>query len=290
MTRMLKLVALGALVCAPMAAQGQELLTNGNLNSETQLGSPSIYYSEPTGWITTTDPCSNFPCVVIPYVFGQNYTPYSGHPANFAERITPGDTTFNPVTMMDEINPGLNGYIVETYQGRYPGEIIGPVNAEIKQIVPGVAGNIYRFSGWAHFEAGYAGGVATIDANSGSARAGLPSETDTIFALEFLDSMGSVLPNSIVWELHNDGGQQNDFRIPDGRDWVQHTLRATAPAGTVSVQVRAGVINGEFNIDPPGESQNVFFDDFSLQVVPEPASVLLLVAGIGALAFVRRRK
>ncbi len=225
-----------------------------------------------------TNPCSFDPCPIIPYVFGQNYTPYSGHPAEFADRLN-ANVANN------------NGFIVETYQGRFPGEIIGTVSAEVRQTVPGVAGNIYRFSGYAHFEAGYAGGVATIDANSGSARAGLPSETDTIFALEFLDSMGSVLPNSIVWELHDQGGQQNDFRIPDGRDWMQHTLRATAPAGTVSVQVRAGVINGEYNIDPaPGESQNVFFDDFSLQVVPEPASMLLAVAGLATLVCVRRRK
>ncbi len=281
MKRMLKLVALGALVCSPMVAQGQELLVNGDLNSTTQVGSPALYYSEPLPWVITTDPCSYSPCAILPYVPGGVYTPYAGYQAGFADRL----------------GGGL-GLIGAAFEGRYPGEITGPVDVEIKQIVPGVAGNIYRFSGWAHFEGGYAGGVEFLASNSPNARAvaaalagGLaPAETDTIFALEFLDSMGAVLPGSISnYELHNDGGQQNDNQL-DGRTWVQHTLRATAPAGTVSVQVRAAMINGEFNIDPPGQSQNVFFDDFSLQVVPEPASMLLAMAGIATLVCVRRRR
>jgi hypothetical protein len=122
-----------------------------------------------------------------------------------------------------------------------------------------------------------------------AANPGVPvaSLTDTIFALEFLDGGGNVLPNSIVYELHNDGGQHNDNEL-DGRTWVQHVLTAVAPAGTVNVQVRAGMLNGEFNIDAP--HQSVFFDDFSLTAVPEPSTCLLGLLSLGLVGLGRRAR
>jgi hypothetical protein len=273
------MVCFAVMLAASLAARGvqaQNLLSNGNLNSVTQVGSPILYYAEPTDWTITTDPCSYDPCAIIPYVPGQLYTQYAGYIAGFADRLNPNVA-------------GNSGLIGAAFEGRYPGEIVGPVSVEISQAVPGVAGQMYRMSGWAHFEGGYAGGVDIIDPLSPSARAGLPSETETYFALEFLDGMGNVLPNSIEWELHHDGGQQNDpDQTPTSRDWVQHVLEATAPAGTVSVQVRAAMVNGEFNIDIPGGSQNVFFDDFSLTAIPEPTSALLGLLGLALAGIVRR--
>lgn len=261
-----------------------ELLSNGNLNLVDPPTSPEFFYDTPQDWILSTDPCSNAsngPCTILPYVPGQLYTPYGGYPAAFADRL----------------GGGL-GVIAEAYQGHYPFEIVGPLDVEIKQIIPGTAGQAYRFSGWAHFEGGYAGGVEFLNIDSPNQRnqdaqalnPGVPvaALTDTIFALEFLDGLGGVLPGSIVYELHDDGGQQNDNQL-DGRDWMKHTLIAVAPAGTVSVQVRAAMIDGEFNFDPPNQSQNVFFDDFSLVAVPEPNSMLLCSMGLAFLAGGRRR-
>jgi len=270
------LTASGLLAVAPAVCQAQNLLANGNLNSTTQVGSFLLYYPEPTSWTITTDPCSYSPCPIIPYtVPGQPYTPYAGYIASFADRLSPNVS-------------GKGGLVGASFEGHYPGEITGPVSVEIKQSVPGVPGGTYRMSGWAHFEAGYSGGVDFIDPLSPSARAGLPSQTDTIFALEFLDGMGAVLPNSIVWELRDDGGQQNDPDSATDRDWLQHVLVAQAPPGTVSVQVRAAMIDGEFNLDPPGGAQAVYFDDFLLTRVPEPTSAVLALAGMALIASVRR--
>ena len=153
---------------------------------------------------------------------------------------------------------------------------------------PALPASRIAFQGWAHFEGGYAGGVEFLDLlspnqrnqDAQAANPGVPvaSLTDTIFALEFLDGGGNVLPNSIVYELHDDGGQQNDNEL-DGRTWVQHVLTAVAPAGTVNVQVRAGMLNGEFNIN--ALHQSVFFDDFSLTAVPEPSTCLLGLLSLG---------
>lgn len=276
------------LILVPCAVHAQELLTNGNLNQVDEDGNPDpgLYYNEPVGWEIVTSPCSYSPCAIVPYVPGQVYTQYAGYIAGFADRLNP-----NVVS-----NSGLIG---AAFEGHYPGEIVGPVSVELRQSVAGIAGQLYRFSGWAHFEGGYAGGVDFLALDSPNQRnqdaqainPGVPvaSLTDTIFALEFLDGGGNVLPNSIVYELRDDGGQQNDDQL-DGRDWVQHVLTAVAPAGTVDVRVRAGMINGEFNIDPPGQAQSVFFDDFSLLAVPEPTSGLLALLAMAIAGAVRHNR
>ena len=129
---------------------------------------------------------------------------------------------------------------------------------------------------------------AEQDAQTANPGVPIAALTDTIFALESLDGLGVVLPGSIVWELHDDGGQQNDFE-QDGIDWVKHVLSAQAPAGTVSVRVRAGMSDGEFNVD--ALHQNVFFDDFSLtKSVPEPATLTLTGLGFALAAVARRRR
>lgn len=280
MKRLTVLSTLAALMLGQGSAQAQELLSNGNLNSTIQIGDPALYYPEFVDWAITTDPGSYSPSPIFPYVPGAYYTQYAGYPAVFADRLGAGF-----------------GLIGTAFEGHYPFEIVGPVDLEIKQIVPGVAGQLYRFSGWAHFEGGYAGGVEFLDLlspnqrnqDAQAANPGVPvaALTDTIFALEFLDGVGNILANSIVYELHNDGGQQNDNEL-DGRTWIEHTLTAEAPAGTVSVQVRVGMIDGEFNVDSP--HQNVFFDDFSLRAVPEPGSLALGLVGLAWWGVSRRSR
>jgi hypothetical protein len=287
MKRILSLLTMvGLLALVPAICEAQELLTNGHLNEADEDGNPNpaLYWNEPVAWDVLTDPCSYSPCAITPYSPGSFYTQYSGYLAGFADRLDPASAV-------------RSGFVGTSFEGYYPFEIVGDVDIKIQQSVPGTAGQEYRFAGWAHFEGGYAGGVEFLDIASPNQRnqdaqaanPGVPvaSLTDTFFALEFLDGVGTVLPNSIsFYELHDDGGQQNDNEL-DGRTWMQHVLTAVAPAGTVSVRVSAGMANGEFNVDAP--HQSVFFDDFSLLAVPEPTSGMLALCGLALIGLVRRK-
>jgi hypothetical protein len=143
-------------------------------------------------------------------------------------------------------------------------------------------------TGWAYFEGGYAGGVDTIATGTGTTREGLPSLTDTFFALEFLDGANDVLPGSVVIELRENGQVNNPDMTEQTRNWLQHTLIGLAPTGTVNIRVRASMVDGEFNIDLP--HQAAWVDDFSLTVVPEPATLMIGVLGIGLASAARRRR
>ncbi|HQY88257.1 MAG TPA: hypothetical protein PK402_06335, partial [Tepidisphaeraceae bacterium] len=137
--------ALVLVVTSRATVQAQEMLVNGDLNQTHQLGSPALYYPELVGWTHTTNPNSNFPAPIVPYVPGQFYTQYAGYPAGFADRLNPGTT-------------GQNGLTGTSFEGYYPFEIVGPVDLEISHTHAATPGELYRFSGWAHFEGGYAGG------------------------------------------------------------------------------------------------------------------------------------
>jgi hypothetical protein len=285
MKRVLALSALAALLAfAQNSARAQELLSNGSLNAIHQVGDPALYWPEFVDWQMITDPCSYSPCPISPYVPGAFYTQYSGYPASFANKN-------------GTHNPNKHGLIGTSFEGYYPFEIVGAVDIEIAQTVAATPGQKYRFSGWAHFEGGYAGGVEFLDLlspnqrnqDAQAANPGVPvaALTDTFFKMEFLDGVGNVLAGSVEYELHDDGGQQNDNEL-DGRTWMQHYVYGTAPAGTVSLRVRAGMIDGEFNVDAP--HQSVFFDDFSLRAVPEPGSIALGMIGLVCLGGSRRSR
>ena len=272
MNRMLTLFAvLSAMALMSSSGNAQNLLLNGNLNATTQVGDPAIYYPEPTSWTLTTDPCSTFPCAIVRF---------PGNPAPFAEHANPGA-------------PGTNGILFNSTEGNFPGfPDVLTVDAEIKQSVAGTPGVPYKMTGWAYFEGGYAGGVDNLSPLAPAPRGGQPSLTDTFFALEFLGAGDVVLPGSVQIELKEAGQVNNpsaDDSTPELRApfWKQHTLMGVAPAGTLKVQVRAAMVDGEFNVDMP--HQAAWVDDFELTIVPEPASWFLGLLGLGLAGAVRRR-
>ena len=142
-------------------------------------------------------------------------------------------------------------------------------------------------TGWAYFEGGYAGGVDTIDLFSGTTRAGLPSLTDTFFAPR-VPRFREHRPRRLrpVFDLRADGQVNNPDVTEATRNWLQHTLVGTAPAGTVSVRVRASMLDGEFNVDLP--HQAAWVDDFSLRAVPEPSTCLLGLLSLALVGLARR--
>jgi len=137
--------------------------------------------------------------------------------------------------------------------------------AHLFQKVDGTPGQKYIMTGWALFEDFFAGGVNNLNAGTGQAPTGAPfddgpvSPTDTFFAMEFLDASDVILAGSYQIELKAAGQ-------PSNTTWNGHRLKATAPPGTVKVQVRASMTGGVLNPLPSPETfkQSFFTDDFSL--------------------------
>ena len=197
---------------------------------------------------------------------------------------------------------GENGLWFMPWRGSRPNVQGAPpatVFAHLKQSVAGTPGMTYTMTGWARFDQNYAGGHDFLDGDGvtnpldpirASDMLGGPSPTDTFFALEFLDASGNVLAGSVVIEL-KENGQPNDDHLPNhtlaDEMWMQHTLTAMAPANTVSVQVRASMVDGIWNTDP---RQSAFVDDFSLTAtagsgasldgVPEPTTWVLVAVSL----------
>jgi hypothetical protein len=165
--------------------------------------------------------------------------------------------------------------------------------AHLTQTVPGTPGVQYTMTGWALFEDYFPGGVVNLNAESGGVPTDAPfddgplSPTDSFFGLDFLDANGAVLAGSVEKELKADGQ-------PSNTTWMQHTLIGIAPTGTVSVRVRATMLDGVYNPLPSPEvfKMSFFVDAFSLTAappgagsasgVPEPSSAVLVGLAICA--------
>lgn len=175
--------------------------------------------------------------------------------------------------------------------------------AHLYQDVPGTSGLLYIMKGWAMGEQVFPGGVNNLNAASTGAPFddGPPSPTNVYFALEFLNSSGTVLPGSVEKELKDDLGFLNSGD-PDlsGYLWQQFTLTAVAPPGTVKVRVRASMTDGILNPTPSPQSfrMSFFVDAFSLTatspgsgagVVPEPAGLSMAAMGLALMGARRRR-
>ncbi len=337
------LVALAAVVLGGGQLFAQNLLTNGDLEDPIRVPPPAPpgFSSDPipTGWTLTEGPDSVGP-VVGDYnqngkVDAADYTRWRKN--NGTTNALPNDnglgtpidsdhydlwsTNFGmmgaltPTNTANIINFGVNsnhsgdqGLWLMPWRGGRPDQQGAPttVFADLKQSVAGTPGMTYTMTGWARFEAHYAGGHDFLDADGMEPpdMDGLPSPTDTFFALEFLDASNNVLAGSVVIELKANGQPidprddlEPNFTLEDAM-WHQHTLMAVAPANTVNVQVRASMVDGVFNVDP---RQSAFVDDFSLTVmagsgassgggaVPEPATWVLVAVGL-LLVGARRRK
>jgi hypothetical protein len=207
----------------------------------------------------------------------------------FKTNSGPSDTANFP-TFADRAAPDGRGLWYRAFLGT-PAD---PAQANLTQTVPGIAGAKYVMTGWAHFETFYPGGLDNINAGTGPpdpTNDGQASPTDTVFALEFLGLNNQVLPASVQVELRANGQTNDPDTSPTtggGRDWMQHMLMATAPPGTLFVQVRSSMVNGILN--PGVNPQSAFVDDFSLTIIPEPASVMLgLIGVLGLLGLARRR-
>jgi hypothetical protein len=138
-------------------------------------------------------------------------------------------------------------------------------DATLSQTVGVLPGRDITFSGWSRWEANYVGGIA-----------GTP--TDTLMEMQFLDAGNNPVGAPITLDLRTE--QMND------NTWRQHFLSSTVPLGATQLRVSA-IANDMFNNTG---AQSAFFDDFSVNSVPEPASVMLMAIGLlGMFGLSRRR-
>jgi hypothetical protein len=240
----------------------------------------------PNRYHDITTPIGQFDYTVWKQNFGNPLPISLAEPGNFSHLLWEGDwhMWFQPYNSTRTENA----------------EAIANNFAHLTQTVAGTPGLEYTMTGYALFEDYFPGGVVNLNAaNPDGTGTGAPfddgplSPTDTFFALEFLDSMGAVLPGSVVVELKADGQTSDTF-------WRQHTLVGVAPAGTANVRVRASMINGVENPLPSPQAfqMSFFVDDFHLTAgpagagagaVPEPTSWLLGMIALAALSASRNR-
>jgi hypothetical protein len=232
------------------------------------VGQPNVFPAEYNIWRTR---------------FGYPYVMDLAQPSNFSHLLFEGDwqVWFEPYN-------GTEAAAEDNF-------------AHLTQLVQGTPGLQYTFTGWALFEDYFPGGVDNLNAAPGGVPSGAPfndgppSPTDSFFGLDFLDASGNVLAGSVEKELKADGQ-------PSNTTWVQHTLVGIAPAGTVSVRVRATMLDGVYNPLPSPQvfQMSFFVDAFSLTAttpgagsasgIPEPSTALLsTLATVGSISTLRFR-
>ncbi len=89
--------------------------------------------------------------------------------------------------------------------------------------------------------------------------------------------------NSEMVNIGTSGGF--NFTIPSNDTWYQGSVTATAPLGSAYI-----VVYAMFMDNAQQTTENVYFDDASIPVIPEPSSLALIGMGLTIpFCFIRRR-
>src|SRR5262245_2076327 len=172
---------------------------------------------------------------------------------SLTETITgnPGAVNSGEIIGFASQDPGGTGLWLRAFAGHlapYAGQDLG-INAFLSQTVAASAGETYTLSGYSRWEANYSGGVNNLDQDKAAPpdQLGPASPTNTNMILEYLDAGNAVIGTSNL-----------DLRTVqmNNNTWLQHSVVAAAPAGTVSARVTAQATDMKFNVDP---GQSAFF-------------------------------
>jgi hypothetical protein len=106
---------------------------------------------------------------------------------------------------------------------------------------------------------------------------------NVLFALRYLDAVGNVKANSLNQFFQ---GSIN----PNTWTQITYTLPGGVPVGATAAFIEFS--QGIGPIDAGNPAGKVLIDDLNLAVaaVPEPGSVALMLAGLGAMGFMVRRR
>ena len=165
------------------------------------------------------------------------------------------------------LDPNGYGLFFKPFQGVATNKL----TVDLYQNNPGTPGVNYTLTGWAGAEANYIG---------------LSDPTvKSYFHLTFLGASSNILSNVTLDLVAAGLGLGSPTPPASGFNYHPFSLSAIAPAGTVTVQAGAEMINAYGN--PLGGGQAFVVDVFSL--VPEPSAITLLALGIGGSLILRRR-
>lgn len=248
-------LAVGIVACATSVASAVTLIggsiNNGNLDlTYAQEIVPQFFLPKPQVWQNV-----GTRTITGPYEDEMSSESWAG----------PAPT---PVTTDGNLNPpppeGCGGPDFAVFFKPFSSSVAnGPATGHLYQDNPGTPGMKYILTGWAGAEA---------NALMGGAE----------FAIEFLNGGGGVIGGASVNLLPT-------LFVPNGEafNYKQYMVMATAPAGTATVRARASMIDGLSN--PAGGGQAFVIDDFTLECVPEPATLALVGVAVAGLMGIRRR-
>lgn len=242
-------LSLGLALGTYSVATAQNLLSNGNLDVTYQQEIvPGFFLPKPNLWVN-----EGSRTITGAYEDEMSSEPWAG------PSPTPVTTDgFNVTTGVDTDDDWAIFW--KPFSGNTATD--GLATGHLYQDVAGSAGQVYTLTGWAGAEAN-----ALME--------------DAVFAIEFRDATGGLLSTSslsLMSQLFVDNGLAFDYKL--------YSVSGTAPTGTAFVRSRVSMINAQGN--PLGGGQAFVTDDFTLTVVPEPATMMVL--GAGALALMRRRR
>lgn len=230
-------------------ANAQNLLSNGNLDVTYQQEIvPGFFLPKPNLWVN-----EGTRTITGTYEDEMSSEPWAG------PSPTPVTTDgFNVTTGVDTDDDW--GVFWKPFSGNTATN--GLATGHLYQDVAGTAGQLYTLTGWAGAEAN-----ALMQGAE--------------FAIEFRNASGGLLSTAsldLMGTLFVDNGLAFDYKL--------YSLSGIAPVGTAFVRSRVSMLGAQSN--PAGGGQAFVVDDFTLTVVPEPATMMVL--GAGALALMRRRR